>query len=374
MVIRPVIPATEPEVGQVPPLRTLPFRPQSNFLELMRAAARAKAAFETQPRSHVVRTGESLWRICKDALSASGAAPSKSDINDAVRRIAAANRLKDADVLSVGQKLDLSALRNTSSNAAGGPVGLLKAGRLTAAPAPNATRGTTQPTHIDTADSQVARQPSAVVARPLGDAKGGGEPVSRPLYRRLSNARPPLHLPPRVGAAETTMPTPEKTVDLTALMQSILDPGSDPTDSSSVTGPWSKILAGAGRFTSGFGIRKDPFSGKLQFHDGIDIAAAPGTAIYPYMTGTVKSAGWDAGHGNVVVIDHPNGMQTVYAHASQILVKAGDVVLKDTPIAKVGSTGHSTGPHLHFEVRQNNKAINPLPLITQDSLNVAKAL
>lgn len=207
----------------------------------------------------------------------------------------------------------------------------------------------------------------------MGNAIGGGEPLSRPLYRRLSNARPPLHLAPRTAVPDTAAATIQKTVDLTALMQSILDPGSIPTPSPAAAGPWSKILAGAGRFTSGFGIRKDPFSGKPQFHDGIDIAAAPGTAIYPYMPGTVKSAGWDAGHGNTVVIDHPNGMQTVYAHASEILVKAGDIVLKDTPIAKVGSTGHSTGPHLHFEVRQNNKAINPLPLITQDSLDIAKA-
>jgi murein DD-endopeptidase MepM/ murein hydrolase activator NlpD len=121
-------------------------------------------------------------------------------------------------------------------------------------------------------------------------------------------------------------------------------------------------------------MRKDPFTGKPEFHDGIDIAAKAGTPIYPLQSGTVKYSGWKSGHGRVVIVSHGDGSETLYAHASKTLVKSGDEVAKETIIAEVGSTGKSTGPHLHFEMRRAGKSINPIPLIRDDSLHVAKAL
>lgn len=95
-------------------------------------------------------------------------------------------------------------------------------------------------------------------------------------------------------------------------------------------------------------------------HKGIDIAASTGTNVYAFMAGTVVSAGWDdGGYGNLVIIDHGNGLQSYYAHNSKILVKEGQSISKGQHIAEVGSTGNSTGPHSHFEVRKNGVAVNP---------------
>lgn len=371
MVIKPVIPAKEPELGEAPSLRTLPFRRDSGFVEILKAAQRATTA--PPPKPHEVKSGESLWRICADALRENGAKPNKSDINAAVQRVTAANNLKNANVLSVGQRLDIStALGARASAAPSAPVKSEPVPPLVPNPQPILrphivkNQGSTEPSP--------ARPNFAALAPQRGDAMGGPLTTRRPLFQRLSNARPMMHNHVLENPSKTGSGDAGKPVDLTTLMQSILEPGSVKLETETPAGPWSKLLGGAGRFTSGYGLRSDPFSGKPQFHQGIDIAAAAGTEIFPYMPGTVKSAGWDAGHGYNVVVQHPNGIETVYAHASETLVKAGDVVMKDTPIAKVGSTGRSTGPHLHFEVRQNDKSIDPMPFIKQDSLDIAKAL
>jgi murein DD-endopeptidase MepM/ murein hydrolase activator NlpD len=94
-------------------------------------------------------------------------------------------------------------------------------------------------------------------------------------------------------------------------------------------------------------------------HEGIDIAAPVGTDVFASMDGTVSFSGWDGGYGNLVIIDHGNGLQTYYAHNSELLVKKGQEVAKGTHIAEVGSTGNSTGPHSHFEVRKNGSPVNP---------------
>ena len=109
-----------------------------------------------------------------------------------------------------------------------------------------------------------------------------------------------------------------------------------------------------GPVVSGFGMRWG------RMHEGIDIAAALGTAIHAAASGTVIHAGWLGGYGNLVVVDHGDGLATAYAHASAILVAVGQQVSQGDTLSLVGSTGNSSGPHLHFEVRVNGSAVDPL--------------
>ena len=118
-----------------------------------------------------------------------------------------------------------------------------------------------------------------------------------------------------------------------------------------------------GPVVSGFGTRTDPIGGGTGFHSGLDIAASSGTPIRSCRSGTVVIAGWQGGYGNAVVIDHGGGMATLYGHQSQIAVSVGEKVLAGEVIGYVGSTGNSTGPHLHFEVRISGNPVDPTPYI-----------
>jgi murein DD-endopeptidase MepM/ murein hydrolase activator NlpD len=110
---------------------------------------------------------------------------------------------------------------------------------------------------------------------------------------------------------------------------------------------------------SPFGNRDDPITGRRAFHSGLDFAAGPGTIIHAAAGGTVVFAGFRPDFGWVVDIEHGNGLTTRYAHASRLMVKAGALVMPGDAIAAVGSSGRSTGPHLHFEVLHNGEATDP---------------
>ena len=114
-----------------------------------------------------------------------------------------------------------------------------------------------------------------------------------------------------------------------------------------------------GEVTSNFGWRVHPILGTERFHSGIDFGADYGSLIYASARGKVIYADWYGGYGNAVIIDHGNGMTTLYAHCSELYVKDGDVVERGQPISAVGSTGFSTGPHLHFELRANGEPVDP---------------
>ncbi|MBB4233818.1 peptidoglycan DD-metalloendopeptidase family protein [Rhizobium esperanzae] len=112
--------------------------------------------------------------------------------------------------------------------------------------------------------------------------------------------------------------------------------------------------------TSPFGNRRDPFLGRLALHSGIDFRFAPGERIRPTAPGKVIAAGWTGGYGNMVEVDHGNGISTRYGHMSEVLVKVGDTVDRNDVIGLAGSTGRSTGTHLHYEVRQDGHAVDPV--------------
>ena len=118
-------------------------------------------------------------------------------------------------------------------------------------------------------------------------------------------------------------------------------------------------IVGNFRQSSGYGHRKDPFTGGRAFHSGLDFAAPTGTAVLSAASGVVSFVGERSGYGKVVEVEHGNGLVTRYAHLSAYLSREGQQVQIGTPIAKVGSTGRSTGPHLHFEVRRADEPLDP---------------
>ena len=134
--------------------------------------------------------------------------------------------------------------------------------------------------------------------------------------------------------------------------------------------------ANAKMVTSSFGYRRDPFTGAGAMHYGLDFKGPTGTPIFAAAKGKVTFAGRKAGFGNVVEISHGNGLMTRYAHMSKFAAKRGDLVEAGSVIGAIGSTGRSTGPHLHFELRINNRAVNPRPFLESapDVLKEARGL
>lgn len=117
------------------------------------------------------------------------------------------------------------------------------------------------------------------------------------------------------------------------------------------------------RLTSGFGLRNDPFTGHLAMHEGIDFSAEVGTPVVASAKGQVVRSEWDATYGNVIEIKHAENFLTRYAHLNKRLVSNNTAVQNGTPIGQVGNTGRSTGPHLHYEIFQNGRAVNPLTVL-----------
>ncbi|HYM47666.1 MAG TPA: M23 family metallopeptidase, partial [Burkholderiaceae bacterium] len=127
-----------------------------------------------------------------------------------------------------------------------------------------------------------------------------------------------------------------------------------------------------GWVSSGFGTRMDPFTGHQAIHEGVDVAARFGGPIFAMAEGLVNFAGEKAGYGMIVEITHESGLVTRYSHCSATLVKEGDKVSRGQEIAKVGTTGRSTGPHLHFEVIRNGRPVNPVAYLDSSSNHFAR--
>ena len=128
-------------------------------------------------------------------------------------------------------------------------------------------------------------------------------------------------------------------------------------------------IPGYTTITSEYGMRVHPITGAYKLHTGTDIGAPMGADFVASAKGVVTKATFNTAYGNMVIIDHGGGVQTLYAHGSEILVQVGQEVEAGTPVLKVGSTGYSTGPHAHFEIRINGQTVNPLDyLLKQDEL------
>ena len=123
--------------------------------------------------------------------------------------------------------------------------------------------------------------------------------------------------------------------------------------------PLRRPLAGRQEITSGFGVRMDPFLGRMALHAGLDMREEPGSPVRATAGGKVVTAGWSGGYGNMVEIEHGNDLSTRYGHLSAINVAEGQTVAPGTLLGRVGSTGRSTGPHLHYEVRIDGEAVDP---------------
>lgn len=148
--------------------------------------------------------------------------------------------------------------------------------------------------------------------------------------------------------AETEAEEDAMEVQLQAI-QRTSDPASLPT-----------MWAHMGKINNEFGFRRNPFGGRTyEFHPGMDIDGERGEVVIAPANGVVIKAGWQGGYGNLIEIDHGNGLTTRYGHLSKTNVNIGDTIQRGQEIGLIGTTGRSTGPHLHFEIRLNDKAINP---------------
>jgi len=133
------------------------------------------------------------------------------------------------------------------------------------------------------------------------------------------------------------------------------------------------MWAHLGKINNEFGFRRNPFGGRAyEFHAGMDIDGERGDLVVAPANGTVVAAGYKGGYGNLVEIDHGNGLTTRYGHLSKIEAQAGDTVTRGQLIAYVGSTGRSTGPHLHYELRLGDKPINPRHFLPQEPTDLTK--
>jgi len=175
--------------------------------------------------------------------------------------------------------------------------------------------------------------------------------VQAKLVDRLNSDRQALE------AADKRLAKDSQNISL--LIQQRLIPRND-TNTIVVYGTGRMSFPSNGPITSSFGWRLHPVLGYNRFHSGMDFGAAYGSLIRAADRGTVIFAGWYGGYGNAVIIAHGNGVTTLYGHSSQLYVAEGQTVQRGQAIAAVGSTGLSTGPHLHFEVRQNGEPIDPL--------------
>ncbi len=171
----------------------------------------------------------------------------------------------------------------------------------------------------------------------------------------LPNAQAPA--PPPTSPDTITPPPSTETAAPPAAQTQPPQPPKTPT------GPFETVAPVSATVSSGYGWRKDPIDGKTRFHAGMDFAVPPHTPVKSFMQGEVTYSGWQKGYGRIIEVTHPNGYVTRYGHNAQLMVNKGDRVEAGKIIALSGSSGRSTGPHLHFEIRKGNFSLDPARII-----------
>jgi len=187
------------------------------------------------------------------------------------------------------------------------------------------------------------------------------DPVGKRLVRTTGSAggsRTDLSTPELEGSLQTNVELIKERMDFVNQRLSMLDAVSKNVRSTPRIWPVQSIRIG-----SHYGGRLDPITGESEVHLGIDLIAAKGTPIKATADGVVRVEGWQGDYGNLIVLEHVNGFTTRYAHMSRFKVKAGDVVQRGDVIGYVGTTGRTTAPHLHYEVRINDRAVDPRPYL-----------
>jgi len=367
--------------------RTTSRTPETEFSRVLSGAVSKTNARAT----HTVQPGESLWKICASHLEQGAATPSHQQVQQAVTSVAKENALADPDMIHVGQVLKLSSLPGSAI----GNASVSPAPPLVPRPVANGNSGTGGP------DTTRGVKRLAVSDEPLRHAhpellqRSSGTTLS--VQRHTAARSVPLqqHAAKHVALNQPTradvrdsrkvssddqprdgtvkVSAPSRRGDLVNRIRAILSGKHVARRVERSSTAWPALLDGFAEVSSAFGMRKDPFTRRLQFHEGIDLAVDSGTRIYPLKAGRVVFSGRQAGYGNVVVVRHDDDTETVYGHNKVNLARVGQHVTADTPLGLSGSTGRSTGPHLHFEVRVNDRAVDPMPFLEPRSFQVAKA-
>ena len=192
----------------------------------------------------------------------------------------------------------------------------------------------------------LATPPAVKSQIPTGNGKGG--PLKLPDFKNTKNQD-------LITALDNSID------DISEFKKSVADINELWTKQAAwlTTLPTGLPMKGGYHLTSGYGLRIDPFTQAMARHEGLDFASAVGSTIVATANGVVSRSGWDSQYGNVIEINHADGFKTRYAHASQLLVRVGQTVKRGDMIARVGNTGRSTGPHLHYEVLKAGNHINP---------------
>lgn len=369
-----------PSIPDVRGLATYTRRPAGTTLAYA-SVARPLPEPATSSASHVVAPGENLTRIVREHLMASGGRPANADVYEGVGIVARDNGLRNPDLIHPGMRLDLSGLSRRADGSAApdnqnqsppvavghtaAPHGTLLDVRPLAAPASVAAPTSRQTVPVDVLRDATEGAPTG---EPLRISRSSAAALTAPPSPQLA-ALPQAHR----GATGGPGPVPSDAVialqrllngtsNALHTLRGLMD-GDAPPATPDGGGPWASLVRGTARLSSEYGMRKDPFTGRMAFHGGVDLAVKRGTDITAVRDGVVAHSGWKGGYGNTVVLRHDGGLETVYAHAARTHVLPGQLVKAGDHIADAGSSGRSTGPHVHFEVREHGRAVNPMPYL-----------
>lgn len=316
------------------------------------------------PAEYTVKKGDTLSSIIRNHLAGRGQRPTGAEIYRHVGNVARQNGIKNPNLIYPGQQLDLSPLDGRAAPPPQAPADSAPAS-LPAEP-PRSTGDSHQTAKGAGAVAGAAAVSGLRVAR--GELNTPASVSARRMRKALEAQGGPAALQAAAPTASLADPVKRDATSLAERVRQILRRKSQPAEASfrgALDSPWRLTLRSPARLSSEFGIRKDPFTGRPAFHEGIDLAAKQGTPVYAFRPGEVTYSGWKAGYGNVVIVRHEDGLESVYGHNSANLVEKGARVTPDKPLAEVGSTGRSTGPHLHFEVRRDGQPVDPVPYLTE---------